>query len=285
MEATVRALRAHVEAHPDVFFARSFARDPRGSATALLAWREALLFSGWDGAIDVLPERLRAAMSPLSSLKPGRCRSLAERVLDLIVAIEKRGTTSVDKVVCLRPIEEEPPLARRLFDVLSTVGTTFDIDEPTTLDAALPEKSALQDSVIHLRGTTPYDTAEAIAAWLQDQDLSRVTIITDEGMRRDLDDALLRYHLPSIGSRETSSVGGPQQFLSLALQIRFGPLNPQRLLELLQVRPSPLPQAIGLPLARVVSSVPGMARERPSRSQSVTQHFLALSAWTRSGRP
>lgn len=258
VEATVRALRKHVEAHPDVFFARSFARDPRGSATALLAWREAMLLSGWDGSTDVLPERLCVAMSPLSPLKPGRCRSLAERMLDLVAAIEKRGTTSVDRVVCLRPIEEEPPLARRLFDVLEKVGTTFDIDEPTPLDAAQPEKSKLQDSVIHLRGTTPYDTAEAIAAWLQDQDLSRVTIITDGGLGRDLDDALQRYHLPSIGSRETSTIGGPQQFLSLALQIRFGPLNPQRLLELLQVRPSPIPQTIGLPLARVVSSVPGM---------------------------
>jgi hypothetical protein len=124
VEATVRALRAYVKAHPDVFFARSFDRDPRGSAAALLSWREALLLSGWDGVLDALPERLRVAMAPLSSLKPGRCRSLAEHIIDLVAAIEKRGTTSVDRVVCLRPIEEEPPLARRgPFRILITMRT------------------------------------------------------------------------------------------------------------------------------------------------------------------
>lgn len=275
VEATAGALREFVAANPGVFFARSFGRDERGTAATLLSWRETLLMSGWDGVTNSLPERLRVGLEALGRVAPGRCRSLAERILDVIPAIEKRGTTSVKKVVCVRPLEEEPPLVRRLLATIEAVGATVEVEESVSRDAGLPSKDVLQEKVLHLRGTSPYDTAEALAAWLQDQDLSRVVVITDASRRRDLDEAFRRYHLPSIGSHETNVVGGPQQFLALALMLRFGPLDPQRLLEFLQVHPSPIPRGIGRSLGRVVAGMPGTGS--PAWQQAVEKGIDRLA--------
>lgn len=268
----VEALKRHPPGKTEPFFARSFVEDSLGTARRLLAWRDALLLYGWEGELDDLPDRLREAMAALSPEKVTLSPGLPDRIRALVEELSKRGEKVFDILWCLRKREQEPSLVRILLSALEAAGTEIALwpearspqRKGDLADAcqALEGGDAFQPSgdgtLLRILGGSPFESAEALAAWLAENGTGGMVMIAGERIRAELEEALLRYHLPRIGAGTVSPYRSALQILPLALSLQWAPLDPERLLQFLQLPLSPIPRKFGRKLALAVAEAPGI---------------------------
>ncbi|MDP8235138.1 MAG: PD-(D/E)XK nuclease family protein [Candidatus Erginobacter occultus] len=266
------ALKRHLAGRPGAFFARSFNVDPLGTSRRLLAWRDELLLYGWEGEPDKLPDRPREAISALAaagnSLPPGT----PDRITALIGEIARRGEKVFDTLRLLREREKEALLVRRLLAALEETGTEI-LPRPESAPpdrvgdlagAARPPKKDETFSpegdgtLLRILGGSPFEAAEALSAWLAERGTEDTVLIAGGRIRSELEAAFLRYHLPRIGAGTVSRYRAALQILPLALGLQWGPLDPARLLQFLQLPLSPIPRSAGRILARAVAEAPGI---------------------------
>ena len=258
------------------FFAASFEVDPLGTARRLLEWRDELLLHGWGGEPEGLPPRLREATAALAGGKTALPPGLPDRILDLTEELPRRGEKTFDTVWLLREREKEPLLVRKLLAALEETGTEIlprpepgPPDREKDLAAAfrkLEEEEnftpAGDGSLLRILGGSPFEAAEALAAWLAENGAGEEVVIAGQRIRTELEAAFLRYHLPRIGAGTVSRCRAALQILPLALGLQWGPLDPERLLQFLQLPLSPIPRAAGRRLARAVAEAPGIGGPR-----------------------
>jgi len=269
---STRSVRKYLDQSPQALFAESFALDPIAVARRLLLWRDELLLHGWEGDESVLPPRLKEAMAALSS-GPGQIPpGIPDRIRLVLKELAERKEAIYGAIRLLRPAAEEPVLVHRLFDGLKEAGTAL---ETWSLPPGSKQKGDLKwvrevllkggdykprgdGTLVYLQGPSPFACAEALAAWLTKGDLSSTAVIAPARVRAELDAALRRYHLPGVGAATASPLVSALQILPLALSLRWGPLDPEILLQFLQLPISPLPRKFGRRLAAVVAENPGI---------------------------
>ena len=264
---------AEVEAAaPGRFYARSYAIDPVGTATALLAWRDELVFAGWSGeaiagggprlatlaAIDVgadlppgAPDRLRrveeelrgARVAPIDALRLAEARSLwPGRWQRVFARLEALGATIATIDASFEAVDSGSDLAR----LQASVRGAAPLSAPLRADG----------SIVVLRAETSWELGDATAALLRAWN-EPSTVIVRGGDARALDAALVAQGLASQGSSATSAWRPALQILPLAVELAFEPRDPYRVMELVTLPGGPFAGPAGRELARALAQAPG----------------------------
>ena len=279
---------------PTAFYAKSFEVDPLGTAQMLLAWRDALIESGWNGLrIAGGGDRLDAlaAIEACSeiALPLGTADRLVRAGLNLRTSSSK--TPLYDDIALVEPRALWSQRWQQLFSLLETSGTRIvemhpDLPgAPTDTDLGrlqqrmrgetrrssdkLPPRITGDGSLLLLRGETPAElaelTASLLASWRDD------ALVIRSLDSAPLEAALLRHHLPSQGRTGSSHWRPAMQVLPLALELAFEPRDPYRVLELLTLPVGPFRGFVGSMLAKAVSKQPGIG------GQEWTQRKLRIA--------
>ncbi|MHB2019240.1 MAG: PD-(D/E)XK nuclease family protein [Candidatus Xenobia bacterium] len=230
----------HEHDNDQQFYHRSFSVDPWGVATRLLSWHDMLVDAGWDGhpVGDGRLKQLTTLPAPSILGIPARVNQVAHHL--------RLRPRFIDQLHLADPPHAFPPAWQRLLAQLN----------PSPLPQPAPPQGDATDvgrlrsgsgqaqgdgSVVHVRGRSPWESAEILAAWLSSgPDLGSAAIVCSA--RGDiLDTALRRYDLPCIGSTRSSPWRPATQVLPLLLALGWKPLDPYRLLEFLTLPRTPLP--------------------------------------------
>lgn len=266
-------LARHVS--PAMFYVRSFAADPLGTAQTLLALRDSLVEAGWEGE-DVPGGGAR--LEALTELERCPSPALSAGYCDRLRAVERALSVSshriYDDIALAEPASHWAQRWRRIFDSLERAGTRITRSEPVLpgasresdlqrVQAALekatdvPARIEGDGSFVLLTAETSWEAAHATAAILSNLDPARTAVIR-EGDGSALDYALSALGLPALGHRAKSPWRAALQILPLALELAFEPKDPYRVLELLGVPGGPFQGRAGRRLARALARAPGV---------------------------
>jgi ATP-dependent helicase/nuclease subunit B len=277
------------------FYAKSFSVDALGTAQTLLAWRDALVEAGWDGApIPGGGDRLDA----LAHIEGHKDEELPPGTADRLVRVERtlrecRSNTRLTRLYDELSLVEPRPLWsqrwQRIFALIEALGTRvvpmhldfpgapaetdlgrlqrmFRGDRPTkvaTVTATSPMRG--DGSLLLLHGETLAELAELTAALLVSwRDGALLVRSLDTAP---LEAALLRHGLPGQGYQGSSGWRPAMQVLPLALELAYEPRDPFRVLELLTLPIGPFQGLVGSMLARAVSKQPGVGGQEWRRQK------------------
>jgi hypothetical protein len=299
--ASVRVPRwtARVAAAADTgaFYERSFQVDPVGTASTLLAWRDALVEAGWNGGIiEAGGDRLRA----LAVLEAQHDDIAAPGSVDRLVALERALAQTSHRVYDeLELIEDRSLWPRRwqsIFDHLERTGTA--ITPCVTALPGAPEATDLgrlqrlirgelppgsvepkdvrgDGSLLLLCAETPTELAEATASLMSRMAPSSTGLVVRCLDAAPLEAALVRHGLASQGLKSGSVWRPSAQILPLALELAFEPRDPYRVLDLLTLPIGPFQGKLGARLAKAVAGQPGVGGQAWVSQRSRALELLA----------
>ncbi|UPT92374.1 PD-(D/E)XK nuclease family protein (plasmid) [Bradyrhizobium barranii subsp. apii] len=277
--AAVRIARyqGRLRSHDDGsrFYSGSFVRDAWATAKHILAWRDELYASGWQGQqIESAGPRLEtmASLEMAGSQPLGSCPG--ERIHAILEVLTNGHDLPVETIDVVSSEERLPLMWRRLLARLRASGITIRALEPSVntgdsdlvaIQCALrgdkAEKFVGDGSLVILDADDEWQAADAVAAWLSSGDNRETVIVRGNGCPA-LDAACRRLGLPRPGWTETSPQRSALQVLPLALEILWDPLEPARILEFLSLPRSPLPPFVSRRFVRALMDEPGIGGER-----------------------
>jgi len=267
------------------FYAKSFATDRLGTATALLAMRDELVAAGWNGQpVPDGGDRLDtfAALEQDLELPAGD----SDRLRAVETELES-NSVPLDALVLAEPVAAWSGRWQRVFHLLNARGVGVEHVQPSfehvSGDGDLARAQAAlrgsprgdgplrgDGSFVLLRGETSWELASATAALLRTWDHPSAVIVRGGDVSA-LDGALSAHGLRSQGL-DSPSVWRPMlQVLPLAIELAFEPRDPYRVLELLTLPSGPFDGFVGGVLARAVSAAPGIG----GRPWQQAKHFIA----------
>jgi CRISPR/Cas system-associated exonuclease Cas4 (RecB family) len=257
------------------FYSRSFARDAWATAKQILAWRDELYASGWQGQpIESAGARLETMASIETATGQPLGNSRGERLHAVLEILTKGHELPIERIDVVPSEERLPTMWRRLLAHLRVTGVSIrNLECPAnTGDSDLvaiqralcgvkAEKFVGDGSLIILDADDEWQAADAVAAWLASGDNRETVIVRGTGCPA-LDAACRRLGLPRPGWTETSPQRNALQVLPLALEILWEPLEPARVLEFLSLPQSPLPRFVSHRFTRALMDEPGIGGER-----------------------
>ncbi len=257
------------------FWTRSFDVDPFGTAEKLLRWRDDLVGSGWQGNASA------GRLGPLWSVTSGLPLGLEDRISRVGQRLKSQSAQISSLTLYVQP-SALPPVWRGVTGALEAQGVAVEVAGSLTPKAsASTNLRAVQDAF--LTGSTvsinagcsslqlvrpggPVEAADDLAAFLAELE-ETATLLNADGV---LDEALARHGVPTTGR---VAMGGqapvphaPLSVLPLALELAFGPRNPQHAVELLNLADSPLPGALRGRMLFALDRVPSTKHERWQRA-------------------
>ncbi len=221
------------------FYSRSLEADAWSTAKTILAWRDELKISGWNGDA---PSGASDRLKTLSDLEKVFQIELVEGMGDRLQAILRRlnqdQELDVTQIQLVEPLESWASGWRKLLDSLSKCGVAFS-DAPSHAMPSPGDLGRLQQalrtgkpitgdvagdgSVCVVRSQGEWESCETIASFLEAiyQNENKALIINGGGSHL-LDDTLNRHNLPRLGYDSRSRWRTSLQLL---------PLVPGKLLE------------------------------------------------------
>ena len=258
------------------FYSASFAADPLGTTETILAWRDALLDAGWNGA-PIGTERIDAlARIPVAELRTADRLARVERAIDAPL---------YDEIVLADDAALWPRRWRSIFAraarQVSPIDPVLPGAPPDTdlgrLQSAIREgktPSAIRGdgSLLLVRAETPAELGAFTASELARSKDAVVLRCLDP---MPLETALAAHGLATAGVTGESEWRPAMQVLPLALELAFEPRDPNRLLELLTLPIGPFQGVVGARLARAVARQPGIGGQEWIRQRADAERFLA----------
>ena len=147
------------------------------------------------------------------------------------------------------------------------------------------DKGPLQSdgSFALLRADTEGAAVEVLADWLAAETRREGMVVVTGRPTGLLDGAMRRRHLPRLGISASSALRGLIQVLPLALATRWQPFDALRMLELLQMRHSPVPSEVRTRLIAVLPDCPG--RGGPEWLRAIGEGLASREARVRAEAP
>jgi hypothetical protein len=256
--ARVASLVHHLAA-VDTFYARSAANDPWGTARALLSLHDLLWEHGWRG------EGLGCTrLADLAEVTAGIPMGLHGRVERLLGWLDSR-TIAIAGVALVDDEEDLSPIWRRLFQRLRTAGVKVQAaptgpfgsaDDGNLARSRVPGFSPQRGdrSLQLVRPSGPRAAARSVAAAWRSDGWDRPLIVGGDEV---LDEALAEAGLPSIGKTRRSNI--LLEVLPLILDLAIGPVDVERVDELLRLESSPIPFNARGPLRQALQAQPSLA--------------------------
>ena len=263
-----------LESVKESVISESMAVDRWATATELLRRRDELLLADWDTSADDNIPALVQNLATAENKSPAAIPSIAGRLMAILEALNNGAILPVHECILQDPINKWPTRWQQVLGQLQITSTP----EPT---AQAPAKSALrfaQDTV--LTGKTDQATAapqdksfrylqtrsettaiEAVAAILAESPnrLASTVICCEDGqLAIRLDAALARLGLPTLGAATSTQAHPILQILPLTLSLCFQPVDPQALLDFLNLPVLPIPKRAARKLASALAEQPGL---------------------------
>ncbi len=255
-------------------YSASRTQDPFGVARFLLALRDGLRLSGWDGCTLAGSARLAdlAALEQLDLRFPAGVPDLVRELLDGLAIVGQLPFPV--RVELVSPRRTFQPLFRQLIDALATAGAQVnDPPSPTALAPATTDLGLLQRALLApsterpalkgdgtlllLEADTPNEAAELTASLARTLSLADATFVVATEPAT-LDAALARQGLPTLGITSSSHLRPHLQVLPLRLGLAFKPQDPFRAAELLLLPGAPLPNHAKRTLLAALTQMPGI---------------------------
>ncbi len=264
-------LRAALSPEALPFYAASFTSDPWATAKALLAWRDQLTLSGWQGqAIGAARiDDLARAEREGPSLPTGR----ADRLCGVIAALADRPSVDIASLRLVEPRAMLSPPYRRLVDQLEVCGVEILAASDTSADpdsdlkrvqgflrTGAPQPLTGDATFMTVETDTALMAAEALAEWLaagSEADLTGTVVVSCDGDTALLDRAFQARGLPALGQSASSPWRGALQVLPLAFAASWAPFDAKALLDLLLLPRPPVGRSAARKLARALAREPG----------------------------
>ncbi len=240
------------------FYARSAVHDAWGTARTLLALHDALWAHGWrgEGLGCRRLEDLAAVTSGLPSGLPQRLETVTGWLGDRRVAVSKVALVDAES--------DGAPVLRALWAKLRAAGVIVEPDKDSRFASASPALSTLGRShaagftavagdlsLQLVRATSPRAAARDLAATWSAEEWEQPLVVGGDGV---LDEALADFGLPSLGKARASNV--LLEILPLVLGLCFGPLDPEKVDQLLRLEPSPVSHEARRALSRALQTTP-----------------------------
>lgn len=248
----VPAIRSH-----EGFWSESAERSPLATARALLRLRDRLWTAGWRG--EPVAPRLRDLAEVTAEAAPGD----PDRLQAVAAALARREA-GVEALELCETEERHPALWRRVFQRLAEQGARVE-HRRAPIAARVGDLEIARQRGGELSGdgslqlVRPYGVlaaADATAAWLASLPELEDTVVVDGDPV--LDEALERFGLPSLGTRETVGDAPLGQVLAGALALAWEPPDPVRVVEWLLLPDGPLPQGLRSRLAEALHEWPAV---------------------------
>ncbi len=252
-------------------FAKSMEADRWLTASDLLARREELLLSGWDGLDN---EGLPTIVRDLARASAGRSfvfPCIAERLDRVLAALDEGQILPAHTCVLADSLDQWPARWQRLLTRLTIQNipvVPMAAAEGTALRLA---QSAVQGAVVgqvdfdhslrYAQALSESAAVEYVAAMLatMPNELSRIAIICEnDDLAVQLDIALRRYGIPAMGARSRSRAHPALQVLPLSLALCRNPVDPQCVLDFLTLPFCPIPKSAASALAKSLTVEPGL---------------------------
>ena len=255
-------------------YSASRRQDPFGVARFLLALRDGLRMSGWDGRTLGGSNRL-ADLSALEQLDLRFPAGIPELVRELIDGLGAIATLPYPlRLELVSPRHAFQPLFQQLIAALATAGAQV-IDPPTpsalapaTTDLGAVQRALLDPKVARaalqgdgtlllLEADTPLEAAELAASYARTRSLADATFVVATEPAT-FDTALARQGLPTLGLSSSSHLRPHLQILPLRLTLAFKPQDPFRAAELLLLPGAPLAGHARRKLLAALNQMPGI---------------------------
>lgn len=255
------------------FYSESFRVDALAVAETLLRWRDEWISAGWDGTASGSDSpRLRDLADVEDLARDALGSGLGDRLRAVIEALGRREP-GIDEVRVVDPLDELPPIWRRILERLPVVtGETPRFDAVTAAagsDLGRLQHALLTHAPVHLQGDgsffvlvadSEHSLARGIAGALREPGgwpMGQTTVVT--GQRAAVfDQGLAQVDLPVTGQTVSTPWRPAPQVLRMALSLLWKPLAPHRLLEFLTHPVCPVRQPLRSRLAAVVAEAPGI---------------------------
>jgi hypothetical protein len=217
-----RALLENIAPRRDVFYRRSFDKDPIAVAQTLLQWRDQLVEAGWNGAaLDSDSPRIRDMGAIEANFAGNVGAGIPDRLAGVLQELESRSAR-IDSLVVLNKREHLPTLWQRLCDKLdgeyrptqSAADESEGESDLALVRAALCGASAGPDKRFRLRNDgsvlclTAYSEAvlaRGVAQWLRKSRAHGLTLLIAGHDSDVLDRALAALDEPATGIQPRSS--------------------------------------------------------------------------------
>lgn len=249
------------------FWTESANVDALNTARELLALREALCVGGWRG--QKLEGQLGALAEVTSEVPPG----VSERLAECITRLRTRAV-DIQEVALFDARSELPPLWREALVVLEDQGSVIvDRAAPCTVSDLKSDlyrrrgspvdqtfEAAGDGSLQLVRPAAPLEAADEVAAWiaaLPPDERARTVIICPDSL---LDAALQQHGVPCTGTCAAGE-NAVLELLPLVLASGWDPPDPQRVLELLTLPDSPVPQGVACSLLEALREWPAVGSD------------------------
>lgn len=260
---------------PKAWFHASFQSDAWSTARQLLAWRDELVESGWNGQASTSDSPRLMALASIEQLKslplsPGR----ADRLSDVLGGLAVTTSLSLTEVSLLDDVALLPPVWQRVLARLQAIGVKVTsavevalIPAPHNLSViqsalarSIPKGASLaeDDSLLRITAGNEWEAAQAVALWLSAPPRRQQSVAIVCGHKTDvLDQALRAQGLPQIGVSDASPWRAVLQLLPLVIANAWSPVDVERLVELLQLPVTPVPKYAARELLRAMAQEPG----------------------------
>lgn len=260
---------------PKAWFHVSFQSDAWSTARQLLAWRDELIESGWNGQASTSDSPRLMALASIEQLKslplsPGR----ADRLSDVLGGLAVTTSLSLTEVIVLDDRATLPPIWQRVLTSLQSlrvrVTSVPGVASPeahhnlSRIQSALARpiltgaSLAQDDSLLRITAGNEWEAAQAVALWLSAPPRRQQSVAIVCGHKTDvLDQALRAQGLPQLGVSDASPWRAVLQLLPLVIANAWSPVDVERLVELLQLPVTPIPRYAARELLRAMAQEPG----------------------------
>lgn len=253
------------------FYSRSLEADGVGTSAKLLSWRDEWRLGGWDGtASSGSPLRLldMAEVEQIASgnVPPGQ----AERLATILAAL-KTGSTPIESVVLIDPLNSFPRAWREVLSHLPDVrewqpesqgeGLLRELQksalEAVTQGDVRPLVNPIADGTVVLVQASTRESAEHwFSAYCRQTPADRLLVCESDG--DSVDATMMATGGASSGFRRVSSLRPALQALGLALEMCWDPVDVGRLVEFLTHPIGPFQRKVRVRLAKAVAEQPGI---------------------------
>ena len=252
-------------------FSESFTKDPWITSAELAKRHEELELAGWDShdhpGLPGLVRDMAQACKDHDFVFP----SLADRLRNVLQSLNAGQRLPSHECNLRDPVSMWPKLWQSVLAHLN-LG---DYIVPAAAGRSGSSLRTIQEFVVHhdhrvvsadpsfrwVRSLSQTCAIEYVASYLvsQPDKLSRVAILCEDSSAAiQLDAALQRMGLPTMGVRVRSQAHPVLQVLPLALSLCDSPVDPQKLLDFLTLPVSPLPRHVRGRLADALTTQPGL---------------------------
>ncbi len=261
------------------FFSASLSADAWTTAAFLLGVRDELIASGWNAAKIPGFEKLNqlAELEGEEAIAHGFGERL-NLVFSKLRALNFDGTQRrlpLSKLSLVEPKDILPPVWARLIELLESMGVLIEQLEQKPAASEDSDLRRLQEkllsfdfsSKVSLRGDGTLTIIDSIeeaqaahlaASWLAQSNESEGTVIIRGSDCSALSHACQSMSLPSLGPNSRGHFRAILQVLPLAFKLACRPLDPNTMIEFINLPGGPIPNWIGNKLLAALSDSPGI---------------------------